>query len=205
MFLLNKSLRATLAICKCVFILVVISSFIAACYGQMPSTQIDRIESDRSEKGGLRMKSNVKSKELELEIVLDKKEYKKGEAIKVAFSVINRGLDDVILNGRMFLNSIESPETMREIYLKVISPSGNEIPFSAFIEVGYPSKHNFKIVKSGTSLKSDLVDLTKYYDFEEIGTYEILAIYENRFGKELNIDAWVGKVISKPLRIKISR
>lgn len=159
---------------------------------------------DEKNKKGVLMNIEDYSKDLEFKIITDKEVYKKGETIKVAFSITNKGSHDLLLNTRMFLNSEDSPITMREIYLKIVSPSGKEIPFLSFIEVGYPTRDDFESLKSSntTPLKG-FVDLTQYYNFEETGTYEIVAVYENQFAEELNIDAWKGKIESTPIKIEI--
>lgn len=201
---ISKNLKAILGKERSIFaIMLIVFLMLDAVYKDNFAMTVKNM-SKKNKKGVFLMNTETYSSDLEFKIIAEKGVYKKGEPIKVVFSITNKKSYDLLLNTRMFLNSEDSLKTMREIYLRIISPSGKEIPFLSFIEVGYPTRDNFQLLISASSIRLKRpVDLTQYYHFEEIGVYEIVAIYENQFSEELNINAWKGKVVSTPVKIEI--
>ena len=75
--------------------------------------------------------------------------FTKTEPIKTKFILANNGKKPVFVNNRFFINSKDSPKEQREIYLIVISPSGEKLPCKISGETGLPRTDNFVFLQPG--------------------------------------------------------
>lgn len=143
--------------------------------------------------------------DLELTISFDKAEYKTSDQISVDFILKNKGKEALYINKRFFLNSQESDNRYREVYLSVISPSGEKLPCKVSTsEVGLPKTDYFVLLGPGEEVNLDRKRSIKYYfDFSAPGVYKIKAVYQNVYGEEIGIDAFKDKVESDTVKIKI--
>ena len=140
--------------------------------------------------------AKAKAKEnVALEIVLEKPEAKLSEEIKTGFKLVNKGSEPVWVNQRFKLGTAKAVPEQREVILEVKAEDGTPVEMKSTDYVsGLPKSDYFKLLKPGeeasTERKWNLKDLAK---IEKPGTYEITAIYENSFGKELGLDVFKGK------------
>lgn len=141
---------------------------------------------------------------LEISISFDRDEYRQSDPVYINFKIENKRKRPVYVNKRFYLNSEESPEKHREVYLTVQSPSGEELVCKASYETGLPKTDYFVLLKPDEETISDRKQNIKgYFDFKETGLYKITAIYQNIYGKEIGIDALKDMLISKPVTIRI--
>ena len=141
---------------------------------------------------------------LELTISFDKDEYKQSDPIYINFKLKNKGKNPIYVNDRFFLNSESSKKKDREVYLSVVSPKGKELPCKASYETGLPRTDNFVLLKPQEEASPKRKRGVKhYFDFKESGVYKITAVYQNVYGREIGVGAYKGKIVSKPVTIKI--
>jgi hypothetical protein len=144
------------------------------------------------------------AKEIYFSMQLDKTEYTKQDAIHVEFEVQNKGESLVWINKRFYLSSSEIPKKERDIYLKVMAPSGEELICKYKYGAGFPKTAYFVELGSEESVQSERPkNLKSYYDFSQEGVYTLTAYYENTFGPEIGLDAFRDKLVSKSIEIKI--
>lgn len=150
--------------------------------------------------------SAASSKGLELIFSFDKEEYKKSDYIYIEFKLKNKSKEPVYVNKRFHLNSESAAKEDREVYLSVISPSGGELSFNTTspAETGFPKTDHFVLLAPDEEVGSERKQAIKHrFDFKEPGTYKIIATYQNVYGKEIGLDTFKAKLVSKPVTIKI--
>lgn len=142
---------------------------------------------------------------LEFSILLEKSEYKKQEPIMANFKLENKGEEPIWVNKRFYLNSESVAEDHRgEVVLKVTSPSGQEIPCKFAYEAGLPKSDYFEILAPGKSAVSEYPrNLCGYFDLNEPGVYNIVAVYQNISGKEIGLDVFGEKLTAEPVSLKV--
>ena len=141
---------------------------------------------------------------LDFIISFDKTEYKKDDPINVEYKLKNNGKTPVYVNKRFFVNSEKSKEEEREIYFKITSPLKKELVFKQDLATGFPKSDYFVLLNPGEEIGAERPRNIKYYfDFNEIGQYEIIGVYKNSCGKEIGLDTYKGKEASKPVTITL--
>ena len=146
----------------------------------------------------------IGGKNLELSISFDKDEYKKSDSIQITFRLKNKSKDPIYVNKRFYLGSEESPKEDKEVWLSVISPSGEKLPLKTSYKTGLPKSDYFIILEPGEEVALERPRNIKYsFDFNELGTYKITAFYENVYGKEIGLDSFQDKIKSKTISIRI--
>jgi len=141
---------------------------------------------------------------LKFSVSLDKNEYKPKDPINVTFKLENEGKEPVYVNKRFYLSSENMPKERRDVFLIVTSPSGAKLPCKFSYETGIPKSDYFELLQPGREVVSEYPrNLRGYFDFNEEGTYKVVAVYENIYGKEIGLDAFKDKITSTPVMIKI--
>lgn len=141
---------------------------------------------------------------LQLSMSFDKSEYKKTDPKYVNFNLKNKGENPIYVNKRFFINSEDAPEGQREIFLTATSPSGEKVRCNISYETGFPKIDYFVLLEPGGEVSTERnMNVSNYFDFKETGTYDLVAVYHNVYGDEIGIDAFKGKIASKPVKIKI--
>lgn len=147
----------------------------------------------------------AKAKEsVALEIVLEKQEVPLSGEIQTGFKLVNKGKEPVRVNQRFKLGSAKAAADQRELILEVRAADGSPVEMKNFdYETGLPKSDYFKLLQPGEEAaaerKWNLKDLAK---IEKPGDYEITAVYQNAFGKELGLDVFQGKATASA-KIKV--
>lgn len=149
--------------------------------------------------------SAAAEKGMQLSIVLDKEEYGKSDPISMNFKLKNTGKEPVYINKRFQIASKDSPKEDREVYLTVISPKGDELPYKASpYKTGLPKSDYFVLLNAGEETTSEhKMNLKGFFELNEAGEYKIIATYQNVYGKEIGLDTFKEEIKSKPITIKI--
>jgi hypothetical protein len=141
---------------------------------------------------------------LQLSMLLDKKEYKLGEPIYINFRLKNTSTKPVYINKRFYLGSEESKPGDREVFLRITGPTGEKLPCKFSYDTGFPKTDYFVILKPKEEFTTERKkNLNAYFDLKDIGTYKIIAVYQNVYGPEIGIKAFSKRIESKPVYIKI--
>jgi len=145
------------------------------------------------------------AEDVRLILSFEKEEFKQDEPINAEFILKNTGKGPVYVNKRFQVGSKDFPKKDREIYMKVISPKGEEVPYKASpYEMGLPKSDYFVLLGPGEEASIDRKrNIKGYFDFKEPGEYKITATYENAYGAEIGLDAVKGKIESEPVVVKI--
>jgi len=137
---------------------------------------------------------------LKLTVALDKGEYKKDEAVNATFKLRNEGKSPVYVNKRLYLGSEAMPKEQKDMFLIVTSPAGVKLPCKFSYEAGYPKSDYFELLEPGKEVISEYPrNLRGYFDFNEPGTYKVVAVYQNVYGREIGLDAFKEKITSSPV------
>lgn len=131
-----------------------------------------------------------------LAIVLEKAEYKLSDKIETGFKLVNGGKEPVWVSKRFKLGTPEAAPEEKELVLQVKAAGGEPVETKVRdYESGLPKSDYFQLLQPGEEASSerkwDLKDLAK---IEKPGDYEITAVYQNTYGKELGLDVFKGKV-----------
>lgn len=143
---------------------------------------------------------------IQLILSFEKEEFKQDEALNAEFILKNTGQDPVYVNKRFQVGSKDFPAKDREIYMKVISPAGEDLPYKASnYEMGLPKSDYFVLLGRGEEANIERKrNIKGYFDFTETGEYRITATYENTYGAEIGLDTVKGPVESGPVIIRIT-
>ena len=135
----------------------------------------------------------------------DKAAYGRREPVSFRLTLENTGREALWVNTRFHLNSREASIEDREVALVIISPSSRILPCKFSDTTGLPRSDDFVLVEPGQSVASaGGQDLRTYADLPEPGTYQIVALYDNIFGDELEIPAFRGTLASEPVKFEIA-
>lgn len=142
---------------------------------------------------------------VEFRISLDKDAYTRSEPIQATFRLANTGKTPVWVNTRFHLRSEQAPPEEREVFLRVTSPAGEQLPCKFDYDVGFPRTDDFKLLKPGEEAAAESPrDLRSYFEFTESGTYTVVGTYQNAFGEELGLTAFPGPVTSRQTSITVT-
>lgn len=141
---------------------------------------------------------------VQLSLSFDKEEYSKSDGINVTFTLRNKGKRPTYVNTRFHVNAKAKPKGQREIYFEITSPEGEKLTFKHDFGTGFPKTDDFVLLAPKEEFSSKRPrNIKGLYDFKEAGTYKIIAVYENIYGREIGLDVFKGPVKSKTKTIKI--
>ena len=141
---------------------------------------------------------------LEFKISFDKEKHSEKDPILINFELDNKSKESLYVNKRFYLNAADSLEKDREIYLLVVSPSGEKLQCKRSTETGFPRTDSFVLLKPGEQISSDRArNIKRLFDFEAPGIYKITGIYHNVYGEEIGVEAYKKKIKSKPIKIEV--
>jgi len=142
--------------------------------------------------------------DIQFSAVPDKTEYGKRDQIYLKFKLKNTGDDPVYVNKRFALGSPVSNTRAKEVFLKVLAPSGKELDCKHDYKAGYPRTTMFHELFPDRAIHSDgRQNIKNYYAFDEAGTYKVTAYYHNAYGSEIGIDTFTRKITSEPVEFSI--
>ena len=134
----------------------------------------------------------------------DKDQYLLGENIYLSFTLENKDTISFLVEDDFMVNAPSAPPSARRVYLHVTSPTNEDLGFTDFIEVGYPTKDLFASIGPGEKVHSHRYLLNESYRINSIGKYRVKGVYENYYGPELGFkNVWMGKVESQPIEFKV--
>jgi hypothetical protein len=128
--------------------------------------------------GGCTAETNRMETKSVLEIKLASQKVNQGQDISFAVQLKNTGAQTLWVNQRMLLNISHSPVMMRELWLDVVGPNGEQIPFSSHVRAGEAAARDFGVLKPG-QVFSKQINLSKYFKLEKPGVYQITAHYQD--------------------------
>jgi hypothetical protein len=138
---------------------------------------------------------------------LDKKEYSREDSIQATFTLKNKSKKPVYVNKRFHLNREDSPKEHRDVYLTVISPSGESLPCKIEADsykTGLPKTDHFALLHRGEEASNKrAIHIKHFFDFSKPGKYKISATYRNIRGKELGLKVYNKELKSKPVTIRM--
>jgi len=138
--------------------------------------------------------------------ILDKAEYTAEEPANLTFVLKNKGKSPGYVNKRFYFGSEEAPRNQKEVYVVVVAPSGEKLPYKFPYETGYPKTDYFALLEPGQEIKADYPrNLRGNFEFKEEGAYTVTAVYQNTFGRELGLDVFQGKLTAEPVKFTIKK
>ena len=135
---------------------------------------------------------------------LDKMEYKINEPILITFTLKNESKSAVYANKRFAIGLESSPKQKADVGLLVTSPFGEELTSPYNYEAGLPKSDDFVLLEPGKEVKSENPrNLGGFFEFNEPGTYKIVAVYQNFFGPEIGLEVFREELTSQPVSLTI--
>ncbi len=129
-----------------------------------------------------------------------------GTEISLEVRLVNLSGTPMMVNGRLqFIFDYKYREAY-ELKFELVDPTGTRIPPRRVIEdrlMPYPRVNDFVHLEPG-GYCSRIVIVSDYFDLSKVGTCQVSAEYHNdHTGQEFGVMAWVGKVNSNVLQLKI--
>jgi hypothetical protein len=141
--------------------------------------------------------------ELVLSISFGKTTYELGEEVFSTMVLRNDGEQAILVNKRLACNTKWSPSPFREISLRVVTPSGEELDFRAKINRGRPKPEDFVELQPGESVQG-VCQISWYYHLDQEGTYSVQAFYESQSDpKPGDTLAWKGQLESNVVTFNV--
>ena len=128
--------------------------------------------------GACKGESNVMETKCVLEIKLASQKVKRGQDINLTVQLKNTSSQRLWVNQRMLLNITQSPVMMRELWVDVVGPDGEQILFSSHVRAGEATARDFGVLKPG-QIVSKQINLSNYFELEKPGVYQITAHYQD--------------------------
>lgn len=82
------------------------------------------------------------------------------------------------LSGRMALNRASAPEALRDVWLEVLGPAGQELPFRPMVHVARTAPEDYVRLEPGASLEQP-IRISQWFDLRQPGVYRVRAHYED--------------------------
>ncbi len=139
---------------------------------------------------------------LRLTLSLDRNVYEQKQPIQAVLLLTNLGRDGLLVNARMALNTQSDPGIVRDLYVVIKTPSGEEANMAVKIDMVFLADEYFEILKPGSSLQANC-DLYDYYLMDAVGTYSVYGVYENHFNPSDGRSAWKGILQSNTVQFEI--
>ena len=136
----------------------------------------------------------------------DKMAYKTDEPVLITLTLKNESKGAVYVNKRFFIGSESVPKQKRDVCFLVTSPFGEKLTSPGNYEAGLPKSDDFVLLGPGKEVKSETPrNLKGFFDFNEPGTYTIVAVYQNFFGPEIGLDVFRDPLTSQPVSLTIQK
>lgn len=139
-------------------------------------------------------------------LTLDGKEFTPNDQINFTLALKNIGKAPIYVNKRFYVSSEEATANQKDVYLMVTAPSGAKLPCTYSYETGYPKTDYFQLLEPGAEVKSENPrNLKAFFNLEEMGTYKVVAVYQNVFGSEIGLDVFKEKLVSETVTFTIAK
>ena len=149
---------------------------------------------------------------LQLTLRFEKDSYHVGETVIAKIKLENIGSKPFIIISRLSVNLPPIPSPIREIAFNITTPTGETYLPDVIIDPGPLYNTYFIELKPGESYEDDIYLGSYSYEFTEIGTYLVVANYQNTLdpqdaivpqGAEDNRIAWKGELNSNQVQLII--
>ncbi len=139
-------------------------------------------------------------------VTFDKTVYTPDEPINATFRLQNNGKSPLYVNKRFYLSSEAASKEQKEVYLTITSPSGKPVECKYSYETGLPKTDSFELLAPGKEAVAEYPrNLRGFFDITEQGTYTVVAVYQNVYGKEIGLDAFMDKIMSAPVTFSVKK
>lgn len=99
-------------------------------------------------------------------------------AVTVQLLLRNDGEAQLWANQRLVVNAEHAPAEARDVWLEVVDASGRKLAFQEKVRAGAADAKHYRALAKGQS-KQIAIDLSRYFDFDKPGTYEVTAYYHD--------------------------
>ena len=139
---------------------------------------------------------------IELTLVLDQTAYRAPARPRATIRITNAGAMPQVVNKRFALNYGDAAGYECEVKLFIRNSAGDELPFTARVNIGDPTDRHFVELGPGQSLEREY-DLARTYDLTAPGRYTIQALYQNETDPSAG-PAWKGELKSNIISFSIA-
>jgi hypothetical protein len=142
--------------------------------------------------------------QIKFSLTLDKAEYTLQEPVNLTFTLKNLGKEPVMVSKRFYIGDPQAAVNQRDIYLTLVSSTGEKITGKYFYPTGYPKTDYFQLLGPNEEVKSEYTrNLYGYFELKEPGIYTVSAVYQNAFGAEIGLDTFKEPLASEPVKFTI--
>jgi hypothetical protein len=155
---------------------------------------------------------SVPEQSLQITLRFEKDSYHVGETVIAKIKLTNVDDKPIIVNSRMSVNLPPIPSPIREIAFDITTPTGETYWPDIVIDPGPLYNTHFIELKPGESFEDDIYLSSYFYEFTEVGTYLVVANYQNTLdpqdaivsqGVEDHRIAWKGELNSNQVQLII--
>ncbi len=133
---------------------------------------------------------------ISLFVTLDKNKVHIGDLPEVTVRLINEGQEMVIVNGRLLVAPLRTPDSLKEISFVISGPEGSMNLRKVRVNSGQPNIDNFVRLFPGEYIFKTY-DLSRYFSYKVSGNYKVAAEYCNTMNVVVDITkSWVGEIRS---------
>lgn len=112
----------------------------------------------------------------------------------------NAGSTPLLVNTRL---GVSRPQRGGELFLQVTDSAGQELPFTARVNIGAPQASHFEELAPGQKIERSF-DLALYFSLRDVhGTLQVIGTYANSAADPQGRPAWQGQVQSAPLSLTL--
>jgi hypothetical protein len=138
---------------------------------------------------------------LDFVVTLPSTEFQLGDPILLTMALQNISSQPQLVNKRLLINDAAAADAVREVFLRITLPSGEEARFAYDVTAGFPSAADFVLLGPGEGVDTSLqpADLADLYTLTEVGSYAVTAVYVNRVPGPLVFDDASGAYVQQDL------
>lgn len=112
----------------------------------------------------------------------------------------NTGDTPLLVNTRL---GVSRPQRGGELFLRVLDSAGQEVPFTARVNIGAPAASHFEQLAPGQAVERSF-DLALYFALRDrSGTIEVAGTYASHHDGPSGQKAWQGEVQSAPVSLTL--
>lgn len=138
---------------------------------------------------------------IELSLTLDQTSDAASAGPRATIRLRNTGGTPETVNKRFALNYSDAAGYECEVKLFIQNRAGEELPFTARVNIGDPADRHFTELAPGQSVEREF-DLARTYDVSTPGSYTIQALYQNGTNPSTG-PAWKGELMSNTVAFDI--